>query len=77
MRERVIGGEQDVLGAFGFREVTRRLGTLADAVSKKARGVGASDGGNKDRASAAQTVDDEVPVRHLGSMRERHVSEYE
>lgn len=54
-----------------------RLGTLADDVSKKARGVGASDGWNKDRESAAQTVDDEVPVRHLGSMWQGHVSHNE
>ena len=77
MRERVIGGEQDVLGAFGFREVTRRLGTLADAVSKKARGVGASDGRNKDRPSLAQTIDGKMPVRHLGSMLQGHISQNE
>jgi hypothetical protein len=50
------------------------VGTLADALSKKTRGVGASYGRNKDRARVTQTVDDEVPVRHLGSMGQGHIS---
>jgi hypothetical protein len=50
---------------------------LANAVPKKVSGVGSSDGWNKSCATRAEEVDDEVPMRHLGSMWQGHISEHE
>ena len=52
------------------------LGTLANALPKKACGVRSSDGWNKSSARRAQKVDDEVPMRHPGSMWQGHIPEH-
>jgi len=61
---------------FGFRDVTRPRGTLGKTDTKKACGTGSVDGWDKSSACLAQEVDDEVPLRHLGSMWQGHISEY-
>jgi hypothetical protein len=60
-----------------FPRCHSRFGTLANSLPKKACGVGSSDGGNKSSARLAQEVDEKVPMRHLGSMWQGHVSENE
>jgi hypothetical protein len=50
---------------------------LANAVPKKAGGAGPFDGWDKSSARLAQKDDEEVPMRHLGSMWQGHISEYE
>src|SRR6266567_5282774 len=50
--------------------------TLAKTVTKKACGTGSTDGYDKSSACLAQGVDDKVPLRHLRSMWQGHISEH-
>jgi hypothetical protein len=58
---------------FGFRKYHSGFRTLANALPKKARGVGSSDGWNKSSTTSAENADDEVPMQHLGSMWKKHI----
>src|SRR5437660_8135176 len=50
--------------------------TLAKTVTKKSCRTGSADGCDKSGARLAQGVDDKVPLRHLRSMWQGHISEH-
>jgi DNA-binding transcriptional MerR regulator len=62
---------------FGFRDITRASERWRTLSHVKLAEFGSSDGWNKSSARRAQKADDEVSMRHLGSMWQSHVSQYE
>lgn len=67
-----IGGNPALV--FWFPRYYSCVGTLAHALAPKAAGIGSTHGGNQDCPRATQKADVELPVRHLRSMREGHIS---
>ena len=60
---------------FGFRDITRASERWRTLSQRKVTELDV-DGWNKSSAMRAQEADDEVPMRHLGSMWQGHISEH-
>src|SRR6516165_1384671 len=60
-----------------FPRYHSRFGALANAFPKKACGVGSADGWNKSGARLTREAEDEMQMRHLGSMWQGDIPEHE